>query len=82
MAVFGLGSVGLNVIQGARMVGADRIIGIDINPAQEKLGQDFGLTDFINPNETENITEAIVDLTDNGDYSFECIGNVNIMRNA
>ena len=83
MAVFGLGGIGLNVIQGARMVGADRIIGIDINPAREKLGRDFGLTDFINPNETENITEAIVDLTDGGvDYSFECIGNVNIMRNA
>lgn len=65
------------------MVGANRIIGIDINPAREKLGRDFGLTDFINPNETENITKAIVDLTDGGvDYSFECIGNVNIMRNA
>ena len=83
VAVFGLGGIGLNVIQGARMVGADRIIGIDINPAREKLGRDFGLTDFINPKETENITEAIVDLTDGGvDYSFECIGNVNIMRNA
>ena len=58
VAVFGLGGIGLNVIQGARMVGADRIIGIDINPAREKLGRDFGLTDFINPNETENITEA------------------------
>ena len=83
VAVFGLGGIGLNVIQGARMVGADRIIGIDINPARETLGRDFGLTDFINPNETENITEAIFDLTDGGvDYSFECIGNVNIMRNA
>ena len=83
VAVFGLGGIGLNVIQGARMVGADRIIGIDINPAREKLGRDFGLTDFINPNETENITKDIVDLTDGGvDYSFECIGNVNIMRNA
>ena len=83
VAVFGLGGIGLNVIQGARMVGADRIIGIDINPAREKLGRDFGLTDFINPDETDNITEAIVDLTDGGvDYSFECIGNVNIMRNA
>ncbi len=56
VAVFGLGGIGLNVVQGARMVGADRIIGIDINPAREKLGRDFGLTDFINPNETENIT--------------------------
>ena len=66
VAVFGLGGIGLNVIQGARMVGADRIIGIDTNPAREKLGRDFGLTDFINPNETENITKAIVDLTDGG----------------
>lgn len=83
VAMFGLGGIGLNVIRGARMVGANRIIGIDINPAREKLGRDFGLTDFINPNETENITKAIVDLTDGGvDYSFECIGNVNIMRNA
>ena len=83
VAVFGLGGIGLNVIQGARMVGADRIIGIDINPAREKLGRDFGLTDFINPNETENVTEAVVDITDGGvDYSFECIGNVDIMRNA
>ena len=83
VAVFGLGGIGLNVIQGARMVGADRIIGIDINPAREKLGREFGLTDFINPNETENITEAVVDITDGGvDYSFECIGNVDIMRNA
>ena len=83
VAVFGLGGIGLNVIQGARMVGADRIIGIDINPAREKLGRDFGLTDFINPNETENVTEAVIDITDGGvDYSFECIGNVDIMRNA
>jgi len=83
VAVFGLGGIGLNVIQGARMVGADRIIGIDINPTREKLGREFGLTDFINPNETGNVTEAIIDITDGGvDYSFECIGNVNIMRNA
>ena len=83
VAVFGLGGIGLNVIQGARMVGADRIIGVDINPAREKLGRDFGLTDFINSNETENVTEAVVDITDGGvDYSFECIGNVDIMRNA
>ena len=83
VAVFGLGGIGLNVIQGARMVGADRIIGIDINPAREKLGRDFGLTDFINPNETENVTEAVVDITDGGvDYSFECIGSVDIMRSA
>ncbi len=83
VAVFGLGGIGLNVIQGARMVGADRIIGIDINPAREKLGLDFGMTDFINPKEINNVTEAIIDLTKGGvDYSFECIGNVKTMREA
>ena len=83
VAVFGLGGIGLNVIQGARMVGADRIIGVDINPTREKLGRDFGMTDFVNPKEIDNVTEAIVDLTDGGvDYSFECIGNVETMREA
>ena len=83
VAVFGLGGIGLNVIQGARMVGADRIIGIDINPTREKLGRNFGMTDFINPKEINNVTEAIVDLTDGGvDYSFECIGNVETTREA
>ena len=83
VAVFGLGGIGLNVIQGAQMVGADRIIGVDINPAREKLGTNFGMTDFINPQEIKNVTEAIIDLTNGGvDYSFECIGNVDVMRNA
>ena len=83
VAVFGLGGIGLNVIQGARMVGADRIIGIDINPTREKLGRNFGMTDFINPKEINNVTEAIIDLTNGGvDYSFECIGNVETMRDA
>jgi S-(hydroxymethyl)glutathione dehydrogenase/alcohol dehydrogenase len=83
VAVFGLGGIGLNVIQGAQMVGADRIIGVDINPAREKLGKNFGMTDFINPQETKNVTSAIIDLTDGGvDYSFECIGNVDTMRDA
>ena len=83
VAVFGLGGIGLNVIQGARMVGADRIIGIDINPTREKLGRNFGMTDFINPKEIDNVTEAIIDLTNGGvDYSFECIGNVETMREA
>ena len=83
VAVFGLGGIGLNVIQGARMVGADRIIGVDINPTREKLGRDFGMTDFVNPKEIDNVTEAIIDLTDGGvDYSFECIGNVETMREA
>ena len=83
VAVFGLGGIGLNVVQGAKMVGADRIIGIDINPDREKLGRNFGMTDFINPKEIKNVIEAIIDLTSGGvDYSFECIGNVDIMRDA
>ena len=83
VAVFGLGGIGLNVIQGAKMVGASRIIGIDINPAKVELAKKFGMTDFINPNDVENVVEAICDLTNGGvDYSFECIGNVNVMRQA
>ena len=83
VAVFGLGGIGLNVIQGARMIGASRIIGIDLNPAKADLGKIFGMTDFINPSETDNVVEAICDLTNGGvDYSFECIGNVNVMRQA
>ncbi len=83
VAVFGLGGIGLNVIQGARMVGASRIIGIDINPDKVELAKKFGMTDFINPKEVDNIVEAIVDLTNGGvDYSFECIGNTDVMRQA
>ncbi len=83
VAVFGLGGIGLNVIQGARLVGADRIIGVDLNPAKEALGRQFGMTDFINPKDTPHVVEAIQDLTDGGvDYSFECIGNVEVMRQA
>jgi len=83
VAIFGLGGIGLNVIQGAKMVGADRIIGIDINPDREKLGREFGMTDFINPRDVDNVTEAIIDMTDGGvDYSFECIGNTTTMRQA
>jgi S-(hydroxymethyl)glutathione dehydrogenase/alcohol dehydrogenase len=83
VAVFGLGGIGLNVIQGARMVGADRIIGVDLNPEREALGRQFGMTDFINPQDVDDTTAAIVDLTNGGvDYSFECIGNVNTMRQA
>ncbi|MFO7579772.1 S-(hydroxymethyl)glutathione dehydrogenase/class III alcohol dehydrogenase [Nitrosomonas halophila] len=83
VAVFGLGGIGLNVIQGARMVGADRIIGIDINPARESLAREFGMTHFINPNEVDNIVDAVIQLTDGGaDYSFECIGNTQVMRQA
>jgi len=82
VAVFGLGGIGLNVIQGARMVGADRIIGVDINPAKASLAGKFGMTHFVNPDDGDPV-KAIVDLTDGGvDYSFECIGNVNVMRQA
>ncbi|WP_022727976.1 S-(hydroxymethyl)glutathione dehydrogenase/class III alcohol dehydrogenase [Fodinicurvata sediminis] len=83
VAVFGLGGIGLNVIQGARMVGADRIIGVDINPDKKPLAEKFGMTDFVNPNDVDNVTQAIVEMTDGGvDYSFECIGNVSVMRQA
>lgn len=83
VAVFGLGGIGLNVIQGARLVGADRIIGIDLNPHKQALGEKFGMTDFINAGEVDDVVAAIVDLTDGGvDYSFECIGNTDVMRQA
>ena len=83
VAVFGLGGIGLNVVQGARMVGADRIIGIDTNPAKAALAERFGMTDFINAAETPDIVGEIVALTHGGvDYSFECIGNVKVMRQA
>ncbi len=83
VVVFGLGGIGLNVIQGARMVGAKRIIGIDINESKIDVAKKFGMTDFINPKKCDNIVEAIADLTNGGaDYSFECIGNVDTMRQA
>ncbi|MFZ5521709.1 MAG: S-(hydroxymethyl)glutathione dehydrogenase/class III alcohol dehydrogenase [Pseudomonadota bacterium] len=87
VVVFGLGGIGLNVIQGARMVGADKIIGIDLNPEREALGRQFGMTHFLNPKKVQeegaNIVDAIVQLTDGGaDYSFECIGNTTTMRQA
>ncbi|MCI5060181.1 MAG: S-(hydroxymethyl)glutathione dehydrogenase/class III alcohol dehydrogenase [Alphaproteobacteria bacterium] len=83
VAVFGLGGIGLNVIQGARMVGASKIIGIDLNADKVAMAKKFGMTDFINPKEVQNVVEAICDLTNGGvDYSFECIGNVNVMRQA
>ncbi len=83
VVVFGLGGIGLNVIQGARMVGADKIIGIDINPQREAMARKFGMTHFINPNDVPNIVDAIVQLTYGGaDYSFECIGNTKVMRQA
>lgn len=82
VAVFGLGGIGLNVIQGAKMVGASRIIGVDLNPEREALGRQFGMTDFINPRDHDNVVDAIVQLTGGVDYSFECIGNVEVMRQA
>ena len=84
VVVFGLGGIGLNVVQGARMVGADKIVGVDINPGREELAGKFGMTHFVNPQEVEgDLVPYLVDLTDGGaDYSFECIGNVNVMRQA
>ena len=83
VAVFGLGGIGLNVIQGARLAGARQIVGIDINPAREELARKFGMTDFINPKDAGNVVEAVIEVTKGGaDYSFECIGNVEVMRQA
>jgi S-(hydroxymethyl)glutathione dehydrogenase/alcohol dehydrogenase len=84
VVVFGLGGIGLNVIQGARMVGANMIVGVDINPARESLAREFGMTHFVNPKEIKgDVVGHIVELTGGGaDYSFECIGNVNTMRQA
>ncbi|RMB07662.1 S-(hydroxymethyl)glutathione dehydrogenase/class III alcohol dehydrogenase [Eilatimonas milleporae] len=85
VAVFGLGGIGLNVIQAARMVGADRIIGVDVNPAKRAMAEKFGMTHFINPLEVgaDKVVDAIVDATDGGaDYSFDCTGKVDVMRQA
>ena len=82
VAVFGLGGIGLNVVQGSKMAGASRIIGIDINPERESLGKNFGMTDFINPKEVDNVVDQIIQMTGGVDYSFECIGNVDVMRQA
>jgi len=83
VVVFGLGGIGLNCIQGARIAGASQIIGIDINEGKVELAKKFGMTDFINPKKVEDTVDAIVELTGGGaDYSFECIGNVNTMRQA
>ena len=85
VVVFGLGGIGLNVIQGARMAGADKIIGVDLNPGRIEMARRFGMTHFVNPDEVgrDKLVQAIVDLTGGGaDFSFECIGNVNTMRQA
>ncbi|MDP9107693.1 MAG: S-(hydroxymethyl)glutathione dehydrogenase/class III alcohol dehydrogenase [Pseudomonadota bacterium] len=83
VVVFGLGGIGLNVIQAARMVGANKIIGVDLNPAREAMARKFGMTDFINPSTVDNVVDRVIALTDGGaDYSFECIGNTKVMRQA
>ena len=88
-AVFGLGGIGLNVIQGLRLAGADMIIGVDINPDRKAWGERFGMTHFVNPKETPDVVGAIVNLTKRGadqiggaDYTFDCTGNVTVMRQA
>ena len=82
--VFGLGGVGLNVIQGLKMIGARQIVGVDLNPEKRAIAEKFGMTDFVNPNEVDgDLVGHLVELTGGGaDYSFECIGNVNVMRQA
>jgi S-(hydroxymethyl)glutathione dehydrogenase/alcohol dehydrogenase len=82
--VFGLGGIGLNVIQGLKMAGADKIVGVDINPAKKEWGERFGMTHFVNPtNVTTDLVQYLVALTDGGaDYTFDCTGNVQVMRTA
>ncbi|WP_027170961.1 S-(hydroxymethyl)glutathione dehydrogenase/class III alcohol dehydrogenase [Methylobacterium sp. 10] len=85
VVVFGLGGIGLNVLQAARMVGADKIIGVDINPDKQEMARKFGMTHFINPKEVGNdhVVAAILDVTGGGaDFSFDCTGNVHVMRQA
>jgi len=84
VVVFGLGGIGLNVVQGARLAGADMIVGVDVNPAREELGRRFGMTHFVNPKTVQgDIVAHLVELTGGGaDYSFECVGNVQLMRQA
>lgn len=84
VVVFGLGGIGLNVLQGARIAGADKIIGVDLNPARKEMAERFGMTHFVNPSEVQgDLVPYLVDLTNGGaDYSFECIGNVDVMRQA
>ncbi|MBT6511075.1 MAG: S-(hydroxymethyl)glutathione dehydrogenase/class III alcohol dehydrogenase [Rhodospirillaceae bacterium] len=82
--VFGLGGIGLNVLQGLRMAGADMIVGVDLNPAREEMAKKFGMTHFVNPRDVDgDVVGHLVELTKGGaDYSFECIGNVTTMRQA
>ena len=82
--VFGLGGIGLNVVQGLRLVGANKIVGVDLNDNRKALAEAFGMTDFVNPKTIDgDLVAHLVELTDGGaDYSFECIGNVEVMRQA
>ena len=83
VVVFGLGGIGLNVVQGARLAGADMIVGVDLNEDREKWGRRFGMTHFVNPSRHDDVVAHLVELTGGGaDYSFECIGNVEVMRQA
>jgi S-(hydroxymethyl)glutathione dehydrogenase/alcohol dehydrogenase len=84
VVVFGLGGIGLNVLQGARLAGADMIVGVDLNPARKDIAEKFGMTHFVNPKEVDgDIVAHLVNLTGGGaDYSFECVGNVELMRQA
>jgi S-(hydroxymethyl)glutathione dehydrogenase/alcohol dehydrogenase len=84
VVVFGLGGIGLNVVQGARLAGADMIVGVDLNPARRAMAEKFGMTHFVNPAEVDgDLVAYLVNLTKGGaDYSFECIGNTKVMRQA
>src|SRR5690606_8405188 len=84
VVVFGLGGVGLSVIQAAKLVGARMIVGVDINPAKKEWGERFGMTHFVNPKEIEgDLVAHLIELTDGGaDYSFECVGHPALMRQA
>jgi len=83
VVVFGLGGIGLNVVQGARMAGANMIVGVDLNDQREALGRKFGMTHFVNPSKEKDLINKITEITGGGaDYSFECIGNVEVMRQA
>ena len=83
VVVFGLGGIGLNVLQGAKMAGADKIIGVDINDSKKEWGEKFGMTHFVNPKNTKDVVAHLVELTDGGaDYSFDCTGNTDVMRQA
>jgi S-(hydroxymethyl)glutathione dehydrogenase/alcohol dehydrogenase len=84
VVVFGLGGIGLNVVQGARMAGADMIVGVDVNPGRKELAEKFGMTHFVNPKELDgDVVAHLVELTKGGaDHSFECVGNTDLMRQA